>query len=82
MAYDLSTVKRRVQFGTYMENYLLTKLNNQNLNLKKSVNTYCFFDFIRKDTSLPLIVVMKSIINKIPMICLGLLSIIKNCYHK
>jgi len=63
MAYDLSTVEKRVQFGTYWEDYLLTKLNDKNLNFKKSVNNYCFFDFIRKDTSVPIIIEMKSIIN-------------------
>jgi hypothetical protein len=63
MAYDLSSVEKRIEFGTYWENYLLSKLNDNNLNFKKAVNKYSFFDFVRKDTSVPVIIEMKSIIN-------------------
>ena len=63
MAYDLSTLEQRIDFGTFWEDYLLTKLNNQNLNFKKAVNKYSFFDFIRKDTNIPIIIELKSIIN-------------------
>jgi len=63
MAYDLSSVEKRIEFGTYWEDYLLSNLNIQNLNFKKAVNKYSFFDFIRKDTSVPVIIEMKSIIN-------------------
>lgn len=63
MAYDLSSVEKRIEFGTFWEDYLLSNLNIQNLNFKKSVNKYSFFDFVRKDTSVPVIIEMKSIIN-------------------
>jgi len=63
MAYDLSTLEQRIDFGTKWEDYLLTKLNNQQLNFKKAVNKYSFFDFIRKDTNIPIIIELKSIIN-------------------
>jgi len=63
MAYDLSTLEQRIVFGSYWEDYLLTKLNNQQLNFKKARDKFSFFDFIRKDTSVPIIIELKSIIN-------------------
>jgi hypothetical protein len=69
MAYDLSSVEKRIEFGTYWENYLLTKLNDKNLNFKKAVNKYSFFDFIRKDTNIPIIIELNNNNEDVYLIC-------------
>ena len=60
-------IKNRLLFGAYYERKLLELLDENNLNFKNiSVeNPMNWYDFLRNDTKIPVILELKSIINTI-----------------
>jgi len=66
LSFDLkNNLKNRLLFGEYYEKKLLELLDENNLNFKNvSVeDPMCFYDFLRQDTKIAVIIELKSIIN-------------------
>jgi len=60
-----NNINNRLKFGAYYEEILLKLLNENNLNFKNvSVESPMnWYDFLRNDTKIPVIIELKSIIN-------------------
>ena len=66
LSFDLkNNLSNRLKFGAYYEEILLKLLDENNLNFKNisNENPMYWYDFLRNDTKIPVILELKSIIN-------------------